>query len=51
MKKNVARVLVWDINNHRAPQWIKDFDNFDDAGEYMLKMNREGWDAELGSLI
>lgn len=50
MKKEVARVLVWDINNHCAPLWVKDFTDGEKAYQYMLKYNREGYDCELGSL-
>jgi hypothetical protein len=51
IEKNVARVVVWDLANHRAPLWIKDFSNFEEAGEYMLRYNEEGYDCELGGLI
>jgi hypothetical protein len=50
-RKNVARVVVWGMDNHRAPLWIKDFADFEEAGEYMERYNEEGYDCELGCLI
>lgn len=51
IKKNVARVIVWDMNKHRVPLWIKDFTDFEKAGEYMERYNEEGYDCELGGLM